>query len=179
MFVSHLPVVEVGVSVKGWWEGCGEQTERTLPTHVTNIRDESGWQPLHADQEYVLQVSLRRLNAGPRVSLPTRTSASPFRFPAFPFTCALLVSEEAGQQGTGASLSQAQRRRLVSGSRGGGEKRTAGDQARGIHPRPQQRVRGLLHAGEDGKVRAVRWYSRGIFSVVTRDLPAGVSTRCT
>lgn len=62
------------MSVKGWWEGCEEQTEHTLPTNVTNIRDESSWQPLHADQEYVLQVSLRRLNAGPqRVSLTAHT----------------------------------------------------------------------------------------------------------
>ncbi|KAL0173067.1 hypothetical protein M9458_033378, partial [Cirrhinus mrigala] len=60
----HLPVVEVRMSVKGWWEGCEEQTERAIPANVTNIRDESSWLPLHADQEYVLQVSLRRLNAG-------------------------------------------------------------------------------------------------------------------
>lgn len=74
LYVSHLPVVEVSLSVKGWWEGCEEQTERMLPSNVTNIRDESSWQPLHADQEYVLQVSLRRLNAGQqRVSLTTHT----------------------------------------------------------------------------------------------------------
>ncbi len=71
-FLSHLPVVELRMSVKGWWEGCEEQTERVLPANVTNIRDESSWLPLHADQEYVLQVSLRRLNAGQqRVSPPT------------------------------------------------------------------------------------------------------------
>uniref|UniRef100_A0A672MCQ8 Activating signal cointegrator 1 complex subunit 3 n=1 Tax=Sinocyclocheilus grahami TaxID=75366 RepID=A0A672MCQ8_SINGR len=63
-FLSHLPVVEVRMSVKGWWEGCEEQTERVVPANVSNIRDESSWLPLHADQEYVLQVSLRRLNAG-------------------------------------------------------------------------------------------------------------------
>ncbi|XP_073703976.1 activating signal cointegrator 1 complex subunit 3 [Garra rufa] len=63
-FLSHLPVVEVRMSVKGWWDGCEEQTERVIPANVTNIRDESSWLPLHADQEYVLQVSLRRLNAG-------------------------------------------------------------------------------------------------------------------
>lgn len=60
------------MSVKGWWEGCKEQTERSLPANVTNIRDEASWLKLHANQEYVLQVSMRRLNMGQqRVSQPT------------------------------------------------------------------------------------------------------------
>ncbi|XP_060726018.1 activating signal cointegrator 1 complex subunit 3 isoform X1 [Tachysurus vachellii] len=63
-FLSHLPVLEVGLSVKGCWEGCEEQTERSLSTTVTNIREQSNWLPVHADQEYVLQVSMQRLNAG-------------------------------------------------------------------------------------------------------------------
>ncbi|KAI4871234.1 hypothetical protein NFI96_019754 [Prochilodus magdalenae] len=64
MFLSHLPVVEVSLSVKGWWEGCEEQTERALSTSIPNIREQSSWLPVHADQEYVLQVSLQRLNMG-------------------------------------------------------------------------------------------------------------------
>lgn len=62
--LSHLPVLEVSLSVKGWWEGCEEQTERALSSSVANIRDQSSWLPVHPDQEYVLQVSLQRLNAG-------------------------------------------------------------------------------------------------------------------
>ncbi|XP_016378084.1 activating signal cointegrator 1 complex subunit 3-like, partial [Sinocyclocheilus rhinocerous] len=79
-FLSHLPVVEVRMSVKGWWEGCEEQTERVIPANVTNIRDESSWLPLHADQEYVLQVSLRRLNAGQQ----RRKQDSKAQAPRFP-----------------------------------------------------------------------------------------------
>ncbi|KAM9488100.1 activating signal cointegrator 1 complex subunit 3 [Clarias gariepinus] len=63
-FLCHLPVLEVSLSVKGWWEGCEEQTEHALSTSVTNIREKSSWLTVHADQEYVLQVSLQRLNAG-------------------------------------------------------------------------------------------------------------------
>uniref|UniRef100_A0A8B9HJP4 Activating signal cointegrator 1 complex subunit 3 n=1 Tax=Astyanax mexicanus TaxID=7994 RepID=A0A8B9HJP4_ASTMX len=63
-FLSHLPVVEVSLKVKGWWEGCEEQTERALPTNVTSFREQSSWLPVHADQEYVLQVSLQRINMG-------------------------------------------------------------------------------------------------------------------
>ncbi|XP_067305469.1 activating signal cointegrator 1 complex subunit 3 [Pseudorasbora parva] len=78
--VSRLPVLEVCLSVKGWWEGCEEQAEHTLLTNVTNIRDESSWQPLHADQEYVLQVSLRRLNAGQQRRKQDSRAQAP-RFP--------------------------------------------------------------------------------------------------
>lgn len=52
------------MSVKGWWEESQEQTERPLPTAGANLREESSWLDVHADQEYVLQVSLRRLNMG-------------------------------------------------------------------------------------------------------------------
>lgn len=72
--LSHLPVLEVSLSVKGWWEGCEEQTERALSSSVANIRDQSSWLPVHPDQEYVLQVSLQRLNAGrQRVRIHTHT----------------------------------------------------------------------------------------------------------
>ncbi|TSK34894.1 Activating signal cointegrator 1 complex subunit 3 [Bagarius yarrelli] len=61
---QQITQLEVRLSVKGWWEGCQEQTERALSTSVTSIREQSSWLPVHADQEYVLQVSLQRLNAG-------------------------------------------------------------------------------------------------------------------
>ncbi|MCJ8728529.1 hypothetical protein PDJAM_G00005490 [Pangasius djambal] len=79
-FLSHLPVLEVSLSVKGWWEGCEEQTERALSTSVTNIREQSSWLPVHADQEYVLQVSLQRLNAGQQ----RRKQDSKAQAPRFP-----------------------------------------------------------------------------------------------
>lgn len=63
-FLSHLPVLEVEMSVKGWWEDSQEQTERPLPVAGPNLREESSWLDVHADQEYVLQVSLRRINLG-------------------------------------------------------------------------------------------------------------------
>lgn len=59
------------MSVKGWWEESQEQTERRLPVAGANLREESSWLDVHADQEYVLQVSLRRINMGQqRVSMP-------------------------------------------------------------------------------------------------------------
>lgn len=63
-FLSHLPVLQVGLSVKGWWEDSQEQTERPLPAAGANRLDESSWLDVHADQEYVLQVSLRRITQG-------------------------------------------------------------------------------------------------------------------
>lgn len=52
------------MSVKGWWEDSQEQTERPLPPTGANLRDQSSWLDVHADQEYVLQVSLKRINMG-------------------------------------------------------------------------------------------------------------------
>ncbi|XP_043925219.1 activating signal cointegrator 1 complex subunit 3 [Protopterus annectens] len=64
-FLSHLPVIDVRLSVKGWWDNSDQkQNERLLPTVVTNTRDEKNWVQLHADQEYVLQVTLRRIHMG-------------------------------------------------------------------------------------------------------------------
>lgn len=57
-------MLEVGLSVKGWWEDSQEQMERPLPAAGANLREESSWLDVHADQEYVLQVSLRRINLG-------------------------------------------------------------------------------------------------------------------
>ncbi|KAJ8354135.1 hypothetical protein SKAU_G00217020 [Synaphobranchus kaupii] len=63
-FLSRLPVLEVEMRVKGWWEGSPEQSERRLPAAVSNIRDQKSWLTVHADQEYVLQVNLWRVNMG-------------------------------------------------------------------------------------------------------------------
>lgn len=69
-FLSHLPVLEVALSVKGWWETSQQQTERHVPAAGANLRDASSWLDVHADQEYVLQVSLKRINQGQqRVSM--------------------------------------------------------------------------------------------------------------
>lgn len=70
-FLSHLPVLEVEMSVKGWWEDSQKQMERPLPAAGANLREDRSWLDVHADQEYVLQVSLRRMNMGQqRVSKP-------------------------------------------------------------------------------------------------------------
>ncbi|XP_076827950.1 activating signal cointegrator 1 complex subunit 3 isoform X2 [Brachyhypopomus gauderio] len=80
VYVSHLPVVCVSVSIKGWWEGSEEQCERVLSTNVTSMREESSWQPVHADQEYVLQVLLQRLNTGQQRRKQDSRAQAP-RFP--------------------------------------------------------------------------------------------------
>ncbi|XP_039972901.1 activating signal cointegrator 1 complex subunit 3 [Xiphias gladius] len=79
-FLSHLPVLEVEMSVKGWWEESQEQTEYALPAAGANLREESSWLPVHADQEYVLQVSLRRINLGQQ----RRKQDSKAQAPRFP-----------------------------------------------------------------------------------------------
>ncbi|XP_051922360.1 activating signal cointegrator 1 complex subunit 3 [Hippocampus zosterae] len=63
-FLSHLPVLDVTLTVKGWWEKSQQQTERHVPAAGANLRDSSSWLDVHADQEYVLQVSLKRINHG-------------------------------------------------------------------------------------------------------------------
>lgn len=79
-FLSHLPVLEVALSVKGWWENSGEQTERRLPAARGGLREESSWLEVHADQEYVLQVALRRINQGQQ----RRKQDSKAQAPRFP-----------------------------------------------------------------------------------------------
>ncbi|XP_031431613.1 activating signal cointegrator 1 complex subunit 3 isoform X2 [Clupea harengus] len=81
-FLAQLPVVEVSVGVRGWWEGAGagEQAERPVPLAGSNLRESSSWLPLHADQEYVLQVTLRRVNAGQQ----RRKQDSKAQAPRFP-----------------------------------------------------------------------------------------------
>ncbi|XP_030580581.1 activating signal cointegrator 1 complex subunit 3 [Archocentrus centrarchus] len=79
-FLSHLPVLEVEMSMKGWWEESQEQMEQPLPAAGANLREESSWLDVHADQEYVLQVSLRRINVGQQ----RRKQDSKAQAPRFP-----------------------------------------------------------------------------------------------
>ncbi|CAL8248146.1 unnamed protein product [Lota lota] len=80
-FLSHLPVVEVRLSVKGWWEECQEQTERQVPAAGGGgFREKQAWLDVHADQEYVLQINLRRVNTGQQ----RRKQDSKAQAPRFP-----------------------------------------------------------------------------------------------
>uniref|UniRef100_A0A3Q3RSP6 Activating signal cointegrator 1 complex subunit 3 n=1 Tax=Mastacembelus armatus TaxID=205130 RepID=A0A3Q3RSP6_9TELE len=79
-FLSHLPVLQVEMSVKGWWEESHEQVERALPAAGAVLREESSWLDVHADQEYVLQVSLRRINLGQQRRKQDTKAQAP-RFP--------------------------------------------------------------------------------------------------
>lgn len=86
------------MSVKGWWEESQEQTERRLPRAGVNMREESSWLQVHADQEYVLQVSLRRINMGQQrvSSFDTQAGHAVSRLSVLT-VCVSAVSEEAGQ----------------------------------------------------------------------------------
>ncbi|KAJ3598651.1 hypothetical protein NHX12_002156 [Muraenolepis orangiensis] len=81
-FLSHLPVVEVRLSVRGWWEESQEQTEKPVPAPGggASFRENQAWLEVHADQEYVLQVALRRINAGQQ----RRKQDSKAQAPRFP-----------------------------------------------------------------------------------------------
>lgn len=64
-FLSHLPVIDVGLSVKGWWDDAAEgHDEISITTVASDKRSDNRWVRLHADQEYVLQVSLQRVSLG-------------------------------------------------------------------------------------------------------------------
>ncbi|XP_059501244.1 activating signal cointegrator 1 complex subunit 3 [Stegostoma tigrinum] len=62
-FLSNLPIIEVNLRIKGWWENAPNgENEKALPNVGTGIRDEKNWTQVHADQEYVLQINLRRIS---------------------------------------------------------------------------------------------------------------------
>uniref|UniRef100_A0A5F9D635 Activating signal cointegrator 1 complex subunit 3 n=1 Tax=Oryctolagus cuniculus TaxID=9986 RepID=A0A5F9D635_RABIT len=64
-FLSRLPVIDVGISVKGSWDDLVEgHNELSISNLTADKRDDNKWIKLHADQEYVLQVSLRRVHFG-------------------------------------------------------------------------------------------------------------------
>ncbi|CAL1546554.1 unnamed protein product [Lymnaea stagnalis] len=61
--LCRMPQIEVGVEVKGWMEGEKQSVTRQAKIqHRGGVRPESDWLPVHADQEYVLSISLRRIN---------------------------------------------------------------------------------------------------------------------
>ncbi|XP_078504501.1 activating signal cointegrator 1 complex subunit 3 [Lissotriton helveticus] len=78
-FVSHLPVLEVSVSIKGWIDDKG-QSEQRLPTAAASMREDSTWTKLNADQEYVLQVNLQRIHTGHQKGRHDSKAVAP-RFP--------------------------------------------------------------------------------------------------
>uniref|UniRef100_A0A2K6G205 Helicase C-terminal domain-containing protein n=2 Tax=Propithecus coquereli TaxID=379532 RepID=A0A2K6G205_PROCO len=64
-FLSRLPVINVGISVKGSWDDLVEgHNELSVSTLTADKRDDNKWIKLHADQEYVLEVSLQRVHFG-------------------------------------------------------------------------------------------------------------------
>ncbi|XP_045150249.1 activating signal cointegrator 1 complex subunit 3 [Echinops telfairi] len=80
-FVSRLPVIDVSLSVKGWWDDSVEgQNELSIPTLVSDKRDDNKWIKLHADHEYVLQVNLQKIHTGSHKGKQESTAITP-RFP--------------------------------------------------------------------------------------------------
>ncbi|XP_006881253.1 PREDICTED: activating signal cointegrator 1 complex subunit 3 [Elephantulus edwardii] len=80
-FLSHLPVINVSMSIKGWWNDSVEgQNELSIPTLVSDKRDDNKWIKLHADQEYVLQVSLQKVHIGFHKGKQDSSAVTP-RFP--------------------------------------------------------------------------------------------------
>ncbi|XP_029451214.1 activating signal cointegrator 1 complex subunit 3 isoform X1 [Rhinatrema bivittatum] len=62
-FLSHLPVLEISLSIKGWWDDSVKgQREVPIPMLIKGMRDDTKWIRLHADQEYVLQVNVQRVH---------------------------------------------------------------------------------------------------------------------
>ncbi|XP_039603796.1 activating signal cointegrator 1 complex subunit 3 [Polypterus senegalus] len=79
-FLCLLPVIEVGMSIKGCWEDSQEQSEKILPLGVSDVRNEKNWLSVHADQEYVLQINLRRIIQGHQKKKKDSKAVAP-RFP--------------------------------------------------------------------------------------------------
>ncbi|XP_062952899.1 activating signal cointegrator 1 complex subunit 3 isoform X4 [Cynocephalus volans] len=80
-FLSHLPVINVGISVKGSWDDLVEgHNELSVSTLTADKRDDNKWIKLHADQDYVLQVSLQRVHFGFHKGKQENCAVTP-RFP--------------------------------------------------------------------------------------------------
>ncbi|CAK8672120.1 unnamed protein product [Clavelina lepadiformis] len=62
--VSSLPLVEVSLSIRGWWADnpLREVQKKVSSCFGVSLRDEKSWLNVHADQEYSLTVNLRRMN---------------------------------------------------------------------------------------------------------------------
>ncbi|XP_037079390.1 activating signal cointegrator 1 complex subunit 3-like [Pollicipes pollicipes] len=115
--VGRLPRLRVGLSVEGWWEA--EAAARRRPVPVQQQPAQPAWLPLHADQDYTLQVELRRLNG----------------------------SQGRPLHGVCTALPQAQGRGLGAGAGRAGLWRAAGAEAGGGRPRPLLGAARLSHAG--------------------------------
>ncbi|VTJ78491.1 Hypothetical predicted protein [Marmota monax] len=80
-FLSRLPVIDVGISVKDSWDDLAEgHNELSVSTLTADKRDDNKWIKLHADQEYVLQVSLQRVHFGFHKGKQESSAVTP-RFP--------------------------------------------------------------------------------------------------
>ncbi|CAH2252491.1 activating signal cointegrator 1 complex subunit 3 isoform X1 [Pelobates cultripes] len=65
-YVSNLPVIDVSLRIKGCWDAAVHpENELSIPTIFPGMQERM-WTDLHADQEYVLQISLQRIRAGSR-----------------------------------------------------------------------------------------------------------------
>ncbi|KAK7108639.1 hypothetical protein V1264_016337 [Littorina saxatilis] len=64
--VERMPQLEVRMEIRGWWTGESEEKARSVNilSDVAGRRPESDWIHVHADQEYVLNVTLQRINRG-------------------------------------------------------------------------------------------------------------------
>ncbi|KAG8186270.1 hypothetical protein JTE90_004616 [Oedothorax gibbosus] len=59
--MMNLPVISVGASIKGWWDESENEEIRHLKMgEFRGPKPEAHWLQVHADQEYVLNVNLRR-----------------------------------------------------------------------------------------------------------------------
>jgi activating signal cointegrator complex subunit 3 len=60
--LTQLPEIDVRLSIRGWWAGRqNSEQERTI-SHGGLRNPNDAWMPVHADQEYILNVNLSRLN---------------------------------------------------------------------------------------------------------------------
>ncbi|XP_072018769.1 LOW QUALITY PROTEIN: activating signal cointegrator 1 complex subunit 3-like [Amphiura filiformis] len=76
--IQRLPVIEVSLSIRGWWADASEEEDRPLhSTYIAGIPKDKDYVAVHADQEYVLQVKLNRLQ---RQHRPDTKAHAP-RFP--------------------------------------------------------------------------------------------------
>ncbi|KAK4325026.1 hypothetical protein Pmani_004371 [Petrolisthes manimaculis] len=61
--LSHLPLLNISVTVQGWWANAENQSQAHINIRTTNDRRcDTDWVQVHADQDYSLVVSLHRIN---------------------------------------------------------------------------------------------------------------------
>ncbi|KAL4233009.1 activating signal cointegrator 1 complex subunit [Mactra antiquata] len=61
--LTKLPQIEVRFTLKGWWEGRGAQDHMAIDISKQGGKlTDKDWIKVHADQEYVIQVHLNRIN---------------------------------------------------------------------------------------------------------------------